>query len=250
MPRHTRVARDELANLLEALVRKGCVERIRTALVAQGQASRLSQAKSQIPNPRIVLRGFERIADRSGDAPVEARGEIRALFGDDERGVCLEGLGLEFRPFAIRVEDGRGLGAKGQPVLPVIVGTPARLPAKEAAIDPKAITVRFCRPLAGWEGFCLRFRLSPAGPCRFVAGDLTETRAAWGWPAEGEGGGGQGAGFAPPRRHRSGRSRGLAFAPLASGPQRLPSRPGRVTRPRARLVVSASSRWGETVGER
>ena len=92
----------------------------------------------------------------------------------------MEGLGLEFRPPAIRVEDGRGLGAKGQPVLPVIVGTLARLPAKEAAIDPKAITVRFCRPLAGWEGFCLCIRRKPTEPYWLVAGDPAEIRAAWG----------------------------------------------------------------------
>jgi hypothetical protein len=175
-----RIARDELVNLLEALVRKDCVERIRAALVARGQASRLSQAESLIPELRIVLKGFEQIADRSGNALVEARGEIRVLFGDDERGVCLKGLGLEFRPFAIRVEDGSCLGAKGQPVLPVIVGTLARLPTKEAVIDPKAITIRFHRPLTGWEGFYLCFWLNPAEPCQFVAGDLTEIRVAWG----------------------------------------------------------------------
>jgi hypothetical protein len=92
----------------------------------------------------------------------------------------LEGLGPEFRPFAIRVEDGRGLGAKGPPALPASVGTPARSPAEEAVIDLKAATVRFYRPLAGWEGFCLCARLNPTGPYWLVAGDPAEIRAAWG----------------------------------------------------------------------
>jgi hypothetical protein len=141
---------------------------------------------------------------------------------DNEQEVCLEGLGLGFRPFTIRVEDGHYLGAKGQPVLPAIVGTLAHLPTKEAVIDPKAITIRFYRPLTGWEGFCLCFWLNPAEPHQFVAGDLTEIHVAWNRPAESEEGGGQGAGPAAPRRCRSSRSRDPAFAPPARWPATLP----------------------------
>jgi hypothetical protein len=97
----------------------------------------------------------------------------------NEQGVCLEGLGLEFRPFAIRVEDGSCLGVKGQPVLPAIVETLAHLPTEEAVINGKTATIRFYRPLAGWEGFYLCLRLNPAEPYWFVAGDLTEIRVAW-----------------------------------------------------------------------
>jgi hypothetical protein len=175
-----RIARDELVDLLEALVRKGCVERVCAVLVARGQASRLSQAESLIPEFRIVLKGFEQITDKSGNALVEAKGEIQVLFGDNEQGVCLEGLGLEFRPFTIRVEDGSCLGVRGQPVLPAIVGTLAHLPTEEeAVINGKAATIRFHRPLAGWEGFYLCIQLNPAEPCWFVAGDLKEIRVAW-----------------------------------------------------------------------
>jgi hypothetical protein len=179
MPRYMRIARDELVNLLEEFVKKGCVERVCAVLVARGQASRLSQAKSLIPEFRIVLKGFEQIADKSGNALVKANGEIRVLFGDDEQGVRLEGLGLEFRPFTVRVENGYYLGVKDQPVLPVIVGTLAHLPTEEAVIDGKTATIRFYRPLAGWEGFYLCLRLNPAEPYWFVAGDLTEIRMAW-----------------------------------------------------------------------
>jgi hypothetical protein len=179
MPRYMRIARDELVNLLEAFVRKGCIERVHAVLVARGQASRLSQAESLTPEFRIVLKGFEQITDKSGNTLVEAKGEIRVLFGGNEQGVRLEGLGLEFRPFTIRVEDGSCLGVKGQPVLPAIVGTLAHLPTEEAVINGKAATIRFYRPLAGWEGFYLCIQPNPAEPYWFVAGNLTEIRVAW-----------------------------------------------------------------------
>jgi hypothetical protein len=177
MPEHMQIARDELANLLKEFVRKGCVERIHAVLAARGQASQ--QAEGLIPEFTIVLSGFEQAIGKRGEALVKADGEVRVLFGNSEQGVRLEDLDLEFRPFTIRVEDGYYLGVNDQPVLPQIVGTLAHLPTEEAVINGKTATIRFYRPLTGWEGFYLCLWLDPAEPYWFMAGDLTEIRVAW-----------------------------------------------------------------------
>jgi len=179
MPEHMRMTRDELVNFLEESVKKGCAERIHAVLAARGQASRLPQAESPIPDFTIVTSGFEQVVDKSGEALVKTSGEIRVLFGDDERGVRLEGLDLEFRPFAIRVKDGYYLGVNYQPMLFEVVETLASLPTEEAVIDLNTATIRFYRPLTGWEGFFLCLSLTPDEPHWLVAGDLTEIRVVW-----------------------------------------------------------------------
>jgi hypothetical protein len=92
----------------------------------------------------------------------------------------LEGLDLEFRPFAIRVEDGYYLGVNNQPMLFGVVETLASLPTEKAVIGLKTATVRFYKPLAGWEGFFLCRCLNPDRPDQLVAGDLKEIRVEWG----------------------------------------------------------------------
>jgi len=179
MPRYMQIARDELVNLLEAFVRKGCIERICAVLVARGQTSDLSRAEDLVPEFSIALQGFEQITDKSGNALVKTEGEIQVLFGNNEQGVYLEDLDLEFRPFTIRVEDGYYLGVDSQPVLTEIVGTLACLPAKEAVIALNAVTIHFYRPLTGWEGFYLCLWLDPAEPYWLVAGDLTVIHVVW-----------------------------------------------------------------------
>jgi hypothetical protein len=176
------MTRDELAEYLKKSVKAGCVERIQAvldALNAQGQAPYLSQAEDLIPEISIVLDGFEQITGKNGEALVELKGTIEVLFGNDEKGAYLKDLGLEFRPFTIRVEDGYYLGVNDQPMLPDIVRTLAHLPTEEAEIDLNTATIRFYRPLNGWEGFYLCLWLDPAEPYWFVAGDLTEIRVAW-----------------------------------------------------------------------
>jgi len=86
MPEHMRMTRDELVNFLEESVKKGYAERIHAVLAARSQASRLPQAESPIPDFTIVTSGFEQAVDKSNEALVKTSGEIRALFGDDERG--------------------------------------------------------------------------------------------------------------------------------------------------------------------
>jgi hypothetical protein len=179
MPEHMRMTRDELVKFLKESVKKGCVGRISAVLAARGQASRLPRAESLIPEPAIVLSGFEQVVDKSNKTLVEARGEIRVFFGNSEQGVRLEGLDLEFRPFAIRVEDGYYLGVNYQPTLFEVVETLASLPTEEAVIDLNTITIRFYRPLTGWEGFFLCLSLTPDEPHWLVAGDLTGIRVVW-----------------------------------------------------------------------
>ncbi len=179
MPEHMRMTRDELFRLLDESVRKGCVGRIRAVLAARKQASRPSQAESLVPELKIVLSGFEQIDDESGQALVKTSGEVRVLFGDNERGVRLEDLGLEFRPFTIRVENGYYLGVNYQPMLFEVVEALAHLPTEEAVIDLNTIAIRFYRPLTGWEGFFLCLSLTPDEPYWLVAGDLTEIRVVW-----------------------------------------------------------------------
>jgi hypothetical protein len=179
MPEHMRMTREELVKFLKESVKKGCVGRISAVLAARGQASRLPQAESLIPEFTIVLSGFEQVVDKSGEALVKTSGEIRVLFGDAERGVRLEGLDLEFRPFAIRVKDGYYLGVNYQPMLFEVVETLASLPTEEAVINLNTVTIRFYRPLTGWEGLFLCLSLTPDEPHWLVAGDLTEIRVVW-----------------------------------------------------------------------
>jgi hypothetical protein len=176
------MTRDELAEYLKESVRAGCAERIQAALNAfnaQGQAPRLPRAEDLIPEISIVLDGFEQITGKNGKALVEMKGTIKVLFGNDEEGVYLKDLGLEFRPFTIRVEDGYYLGVNNQPMLPDIVGTLAHFPTEEAVIDLNTVTARFYRPLTGWEGFFLCLCLAPDRPDGLVAGNLTEIRVVW-----------------------------------------------------------------------
>jgi hypothetical protein len=88
----------------------------------------------------------------------------------------LEDLNPEFRPFTIRVENGHCLGVDNQPMLFGVVETLASLPTKEAEINLNAATIRFHRPLAGWEGFFLCLCLNPDRPDRLAAGNLNEIR--------------------------------------------------------------------------
>jgi hypothetical protein len=179
MPEHMRMTRDELVKFLKESVKKGCVGRISAVLAARGQASRLPQAESLIPEFTIVLSGFEQVIDKSGETLVEAKGEIRVFFGNSEQGARLQGLDLEFRPFAIRVENGYYLGVNNQPMLFGVVETLASLPTKKAEINLNTATISFYRPLAGWEGFFLCLCLNPDRPDQLVAGDLTEIRVEW-----------------------------------------------------------------------
>jgi hypothetical protein len=173
------MTRDELVKFLEESVKKGCVERISAVLAARGQDSQLSQAESLVPKFTIVLSGFEQVIDKNGETLVETSGEIRVLFGNSKRGVRLEALNLKFRPFTIRVEDGYYLGVNDQPMLFEVVETLASLPTEEAVIDLNTATIRFYRPLTGWEGFFLCLCLNPARPDELVAGDLKEIRVEW-----------------------------------------------------------------------
>jgi hypothetical protein len=91
----------------------------------------------------------------------------------------LEALNLKFRPFTIRVEDGYYLRVNDQPMLFEVVETLASLPTEEAVIDLNTATIRFYRPLTGWEGFFLCLCLNPARPDELVAGDLKEIRVEW-----------------------------------------------------------------------
>ena len=91
----------------------------------------------------------------------------------------MEGLDLEFRPFAIRVKDGYYLGVNNQPMLFGVVETLASLPTEEAVINLNTATIRFYRPLTGWEGFFLCLCLNPARPDELVAGDLKEIHVVW-----------------------------------------------------------------------
>jgi hypothetical protein len=172
-----RMTRNELFELLEESVRRGCIGRISAVLAANGQG--LQQAKGLVPMFTIVLGGFEEVIDENGEALVETSGEVQVLFGDDKKGVRLEPLNLEFRSFTVRVEDGYFLGVNNQPTLPDIVETLAHLPTQEAVIDQKTATIHFYRPLAGWEGFFLCLWLDPAEPYQLRAGDLTQIRVVW-----------------------------------------------------------------------
>jgi hypothetical protein len=174
------MTRDEPVKFLEESVRRGCAERIRGVLAARCQDPQLPQVESLIPEFTIALSGFEQVIGESGETLVETSGEIRVLFGNSRRGVRLEALNLKFRPFTIRVEDEYYLGVNDQKILFEAVETPASSPTKKAEINLNAATIRFYRPLTGWEGFFLCLCLDPARPDELVAGDLTEIRVEWG----------------------------------------------------------------------
>jgi hypothetical protein len=173
------MTRDEPVKFLEESVRRGCAERIQAVLAARCQDPQLFRVESLIPKFTIALSGFEQVIGESGKTLVETSGEIRVLFGNSRRGVRSEGLNLKFRPFTIRVEDEYCLGVNDQPMLFEAVETLASLPTEEAVIDLNTVTIRFYRPLTGWEGFFLCLSLTPDEPHWLVAGDLTEIRVVW-----------------------------------------------------------------------
>jgi hypothetical protein len=173
-----RMTRDELVQEIEKSVKWGCADRIYSVLVARGDF-RLHRAIGLVPKFAVVVSGFEQARDESGGMLVEMEGEIQVLFGEDGLGVHLEDLDLEFLPLILRVEDGHCLDTGSQPSLPYFVLTLVQLPTKEAVINGKTATIRFYRPLTGWEGFFLCRWLRPNEPYWLKAGNLTEIRMSW-----------------------------------------------------------------------